>query len=102
MFQMMAGVKLQHIPYRGCAPALADLVAGNVDIMFDNLGVSLALVKGGQLRLLAVATPARMRSLPDMATIAETLPGFESAAWYAGVAPPQTPPQSVSQIKADI
>ena len=52
MFQMMASVKVQHVPYRGSAPALADLVAGNVDIMFDNLGVSLALVKGGQLRLL--------------------------------------------------
>ena len=70
MFQMMAGVKLQHVPYRGSAPALADLVAGNVDIMFDNLGVSLALVKGGQLRLLAVATPARMSALPEVPTIA--------------------------------
>ena len=102
MFQLMAGVKVQHVPYRGSAPALADLVAGNVDIMFDNLGVSLALVKGGQLRLLAVATPARMGSLPDIATIAETLPGFESAAWYAVVAPPKTPPQIVAKINADI
>jgi len=102
MFQMMAGVKLQHVPYRGSAPALADLVAGNVDIMFDNLGVAMALVKGGQLRLLAVATPARMSSLPDMPTVAETLPGFESAAWYAVVAPPRTPPQIVAKINADI
>ncbi len=102
MFQMMAGVKFQHVPYRGSAPALADLVAGNVDIMFDNLGVSLALVKGGQLRLLAVATPVRMRSLPDVPTIAETLPGFESAAWYAVAAPPGTPPQIVAKINADI
>jgi tripartite-type tricarboxylate transporter receptor subunit TctC len=102
MFQMMANVKLQHVPYRGSAPALADLVAGNVDIMFDNLGVSLALVKGGQLRLLAVATPQRMASLPDVPTIAETLPGFESAAWYAVVAPPRTPQAIVSKINADI
>jgi tripartite-type tricarboxylate transporter receptor subunit TctC len=102
MFQMMAGVKLQHVPYRGSAPALADLVAGNVDIMFDNLGVSLALVKGGQLRLLAVATPARMASLADVPTIAETLPGFESAAWYAVVAPPKTPRKIVDKINADI
>ncbi len=57
MFQMMANVKFQHVPYRGSAPALQDLVAGNVDIMFDNLGVSLALVKGGKLKLIAVATP---------------------------------------------
>jgi tripartite-type tricarboxylate transporter receptor subunit TctC len=102
MFQMMAGVKVQHVPYRGSAPALADLVAGNVDIMFDNLGVSLALVKGGQLRLLAVATPARMKSLPDTPTIAETLQGFESAAWYAVVAPPKTPQKIVDKINADI
>jgi tripartite-type tricarboxylate transporter receptor subunit TctC len=102
MFQMMAGVKLQQVPYRGSAPALADLVAGNVDLMFDNLGVSLALVKGGQLRLLAVATPARMNSLPDTATIAETLPGFESAAWFAVVAPPRTPAPIVAKINADI
>ncbi len=83
MFQMMAKVKFQHVPYRGSAPALQDLVAGNVDVMFDNLGVSLALVKGGKLKLLAVATPKRMASLPDVPTIAETLPGFDSAAWFA-------------------
>ena len=102
MFQLLAGVKLQHVPYRGSAPALADLVAGNVDLMFDNLGVSLALVKGGQLRLLAVATQSRMASLPDVPTLAETLAGFESAAWYAVVAPPRTPPQIVSKLNADI
>ncbi len=102
MFQMMAGVKVQHVPYRGSAPALADLVAGNVDIMFDNLGTSLALAKSGRLRLLAVATPTRMAALPDLPTIAETLPGFESAAWYAVVAPPRTPPRIVDRINADI
>ena len=102
MFQMMAKVKLQHVPYRGSAPALADLIAGNVDLMFDNLGSSLALVKGGQLRLLAVATPKRMAALPDVPTIAENLPGFESAAWYALVAPPRTPSAIVSKINADI
>jgi tripartite-type tricarboxylate transporter receptor subunit TctC len=102
MFQMMAKVKLQQVPYRGSAPALADLVGGNVDIMFENLGVSLALVKGGQLRLLAVATPQRLPSLPDVPTLAETLPGFESAAWYAMVAPPKTPPVIVNKINADV
>ena len=102
MFQMMAGVTFQHVPYRGSAPALQDLVAGTVDVMFDNLGVSLALVKAGNLKLLAVATPKRMASLPEVPTIAETLPGFESAAWYAVVAPAKTPAAIVNKINADI
>ena len=102
LFQMMAEVKFQHVPYRGSAPALTDLVAGSVDLMFDNLGVSLPLVKGGQLKLLGVATPKRMASLSDGPTIAETLPGFESAAWFAIVAPPKTPQAVVDKINADV
>jgi tripartite-type tricarboxylate transporter receptor subunit TctC len=102
MFQMMADVRFQHVPYRGSAPALTDLVAGSVDLMFDNLGVSLPLVKGGQLKLLAVATRKRMASLADVPTIAETLPGFESATWFAIVAPPKTPQAIVDKINADI
>lgn len=102
LFQLMADVKFQHVPYRGSAPALTDLVAGSVDLMFDNLGVSLPLVKGGQLKLLGVATPKRMASLPVVPTIAETLPGFESAAWFAIVAPPKTPQAVVDKINADV
>jgi len=101
LFQMMANVKLQHVPYRGSAPALQDLVAGNVEVMFDNLGVSLPLVKGGQLKLIAVAAAKRMASLPDVPAIAERLPGFEAAAWYAIVAPPKTPQAIVDKINAD-
>jgi tripartite-type tricarboxylate transporter receptor subunit TctC len=102
MFQLMANVKFQHVPYRGSAPALQDLLAGSVDIMFDNLGVSLPLVKSGQLKLIAVATPKRMASLPEVPTIADTLPGFESAAWFAVVAPPKTPQRIVDKVNADI
>ncbi len=102
MFQMMADVKMLHVPYRGSAPALQDLVAGNVDLMFENLGVSLALVKGDKLKLMAVATPKRMAALPDVPTMADTLPGFESAAWFAVVAPPKTPQAIVEKINADI
>ena len=102
MFQMMAGVKVQHVPYTGTAPALNDLVAGNVDIMFDNLGVSLALVKGDKLRLIAVASGKRMASLADVPTIAETLAGFESEAFFSVVAPPKTPQSTVNKINADI
>jgi tripartite-type tricarboxylate transporter receptor subunit TctC len=102
MFQMTAHVKLQNVPYRGSAPALNDLVAGSVDCMFDNLGVSLQLVKAGKLKLIAVASPQRMTSLPDVPAIAETLPGFESVTWYAAAAPPRTPAAIVDKVNADI
>ena len=102
MFQMAAHVKLQNVPYRGSAPALNDLVAGSVDCMFDNLGVSMQLVKAGKLKLIAVASPRRMASLPDIPTIAETLPGFEAAAWYAIVAPPNTPAAIVAKVNAGV
>jgi len=102
LFKMMAGVDMLHVPYRGSAPAPIDLAAGNVDLMFDNLGVSLALVKGGQLKLLGVATSKRTAALPEVPTIAETLAGFESAAWFAIVAPPKTPPAIVDKINADV
>jgi tripartite-type tricarboxylate transporter receptor subunit TctC len=102
MFQMMANVKLQNVPYRGSAPALNDLVAGDVDSMFDNLGVSLQLVKAGKLKLLAVASPKRMASLPEAPTIAETLPDFESVTWYAVVAPAGTPAAIVDKVNSGI
>jgi tripartite-type tricarboxylate transporter receptor subunit TctC len=98
----MAKVKLRHIPYRGSAPALQGLLAGDVDLMFDNLGVSLALVEAGKLKLLAVASPNRLPALPDVPTIAETLPGFEAVAWYGVVAPPGTPRNIVDTINADV
>jgi tripartite-type tricarboxylate transporter receptor subunit TctC len=102
MFQLMANVKFQHVPYRGTGPALNDLVAGSVDVMFDNLGFSLPLVQGGQLKLIAVATPKRLASMPNLPTVAETLPGFESAAWFAIVAPPKTPAAIITKINADV
>jgi len=102
LFQLMAKVKLQHIPYRGSAPALQGLLAGDVDLMFDNLGVSLGLTMSGQLRLLAVASSSRLPAMPAVPTIAETLPGFEAVAWYAIVAPPKTPKAIVDKINADV
>ena len=102
LFQLMAKVKLRHIPYRGSAPALQGLLTGDVDLMFDNLGVSLSLVEAGKLKLLAVASAKRLPSLPNVPTIAETLPGFEAVAWYAIVAPPKTPGSIVNKINADV
>ena len=102
LFQVMAKVKLRSIPYRGSAPALQGLLAGDVDLMFDNLGVSLPLVEAGNLKLLAVASTQRLPSLPDVPTIAETLPGFEAVAWYAIAAPPNTPKNITAKINADV
>jgi tripartite-type tricarboxylate transporter receptor subunit TctC len=102
MLQMMAQVQVQHVPYRGSAPALQGLLAGDVDFMFDNLGVSLPLIESGKLRLIAVASEKRLPSLPDVPTMAETLPGFESAAWYGVVAPPKTPKAITQKLNADI
>jgi tripartite-type tricarboxylate transporter receptor subunit TctC len=102
LFQMMAKVQFIHVPYRGTSPALQGLMAGDCDIMFDNLGVSLPLVRSGQLRLLGIASERRMAALPDVPAIAETLPGFSSAAWFAVAAPPKTPRDIASRISADI
>jgi tripartite-type tricarboxylate transporter receptor subunit TctC len=98
----MAKVKLRVIPYRGSAPALQGLLAGDVDLMFDNLGVSLPLVEAGNLKLLAVASAQRLPSLDEVPTVAETLPGFEAVTWYAMVAPPATPKSIIEKINADV
>ena len=102
LFELMAKVKLRHIPYRGSAPALQGLLAGDCDLMFDNLGVSLPLVEAGQLRLLAVASAQRLPSLPGVPALSEMLPGFEAVAWYAIAAPPGTPRAIVEKINADV
>jgi tripartite-type tricarboxylate transporter receptor subunit TctC len=102
LFQMMAQVKFVQVPYRGSAPALLGLAAGDVDVMFDNLASSLPLVSNGELRLIAVAADKRISLLPDVPTIAETVPGFASSAWYAMVAPPRTPAAVAAKVSADI
>jgi tripartite-type tricarboxylate transporter receptor subunit TctC len=91
LFKSMAGgLDITHIPYKGTAPALTDLLAGQVDMMCDNLGVSLPHVRAGKLKALAVASRKRFPGLPEVPALAETLPGFESAAWFGIVAPPKT------------
>jgi tripartite-type tricarboxylate transporter receptor subunit TctC len=102
LFQLMANVKLQNVPYRGSAPALNDLVAGSVDCMFDNLGVSMQFVKAGKLKLIAVASPQRLASLPNVPAIAETLPGFAAVTWFALAAPPKTTAAIVDKINAAV
>lgn len=102
LFQLLAQVKMRDIPYRGSAPALQGLLAGDVDLMFDNLGVSLPLAQAGKLKLLAVASSKRVPSLPEVPAMSEILPGFESVAWFGIVAPPKTPKNIVDKINADV
>lgn len=92
LFKSMAGgLQITHVPYKGTAPALADLLAGQVEMMCDNLGVSLPHVRSGRLKALAVASLKRVPALPEIPTLADTLPGFEAVAWFGIVGPPKTP-----------
>jgi len=102
MFKTVAGVHIAHIPYKGSAPALTDLLAGQVEVMFDNLGVSLQHVKSGRLRALAVGSERRVASLPDVPAMSEVLPGFESVTWFGVVAPPKAPMPIAEKISAAI
>lgn len=100
-FQLAAGVKVVQVPYRGSAPALQGLVAGDVDLFFDNLGVSLNLARQGKLKLLAVGTDKRMASLPATPALAETLKDFASSSWVGAFLPPKTPQAIADKLNAD-
>jgi tripartite-type tricarboxylate transporter receptor subunit TctC len=91
MLAAAAGIRIVHVPYQGAAPAMTDLLAGHVDIMIDNLGNSLPLIREGKLKVFGVASVQRIPELPDVPAIAELFPGFYSVGWYAVVAPPKTP-----------
>jgi len=103
LFETMAGVKFNHVPYRGTAPAMNDLLGGHILFMFDNLASSLPQHQSGKLKILAVCTPERSPHLPDVPTMAEAaLPGFVSMAWFGLVAPPGTPDEIVARLNADV
>jgi tripartite-type tricarboxylate transporter receptor subunit TctC len=103
LFKSMAGgLEIAHIPYKGTAPALTDLLGGQVDMMCDNLGVSLPHVRSGKLKALAVASKQRFAGLPNVPALAETLPGFESIAWFGIVAPPRTPNAIAEKVAAAV
>jgi tripartite-type tricarboxylate transporter receptor subunit TctC len=103
LFKTMAGgLVITHVPYKGTSPALADLLSGQVEMMCDNLGVSLPHVRTGKLRLLAVTSRERIASLPNVPALAETLPGFESQAWFAIVGPPRTPAPIADRVASSV
>jgi tripartite-type tricarboxylate transporter receptor subunit TctC len=102
LFKRLAKVEMTHVPYRGGAPAINDLIPGRVDVAFDNMPSILPHVKAGSLRGLAVTTRERVRAVPDIPTIAESgLPGFDVFSWFAFWVPVRTPPDVVARINAD-
>ena len=96
------GLQIAHIPYKGSAPAMAALLAGEIDLMFDNLGVTLRHVKSGRLRALATCSEKRVASLPEAPAMSEILSGFSSVAWFGIVAPPKTPIPIVEKLSAAV
>ena len=103
LFKMLTGVNIVHIPYKGSAPALNDLVAGQVSVMWDNLPASMPFIKAGRLRAIAITTAARYPGLPDLPTVAESgVPGYEASAWFGVVAPAATPREAVARLNTEV
>src|SRR5438552_3645469 len=103
LFKTMAHVDMTHVPYKGSAPALTDLMGGQVQVMFDNLPSSLAQIKAGKLRAVAVTSLKRAPALPDVPTISESgLPGFEASSWFGVLGPAGTPAAVVTRINSEI
>jgi len=98
-FKIFAGINMQHVPYKGSAPALADLVGGQVQLMFDSMPSAMPFIKSGKLRPIAVTTPTRAKALPELPTIAESgYPGFDISTWYGFWAPKGTPAPIVAKL----
>ena len=102
LFKLMTGVQMANIPYKGSAPALTDLIAGTVQVIFDNMPPSLPHIRSGNLRALAVTTAMRSDALPDVPTVAETVPGYEASAFYGMGVPKGTPPEIIDKLNNEI
>ena len=102
MFMAMTGIKMTHVPYRGAGPALTDMIAGTVDVLFDNMPSSIEHIRGGKLRALAVTTDKRSEALPDVPTVADTVPGYEASAWFGIGMPKNTPPEIIEKLNKTV
>jgi tripartite-type tricarboxylate transporter receptor subunit TctC len=98
LFKMMTGLQMTHVPYKGSAPMLTDLLGGQVQVTFDNLPASIAHIKAGKLRALAVTTAVRSPELPDVPTVADTVPGYEASAFFGLGAPKDTPKEIIDLL----
>jgi tripartite-type tricarboxylate transporter receptor subunit TctC len=102
LFMFMTGVKMLHVPYRGSAPALNDMLSGQVQVMFDNLPSSIGHIKAGKLRALAVTTATRAPALPDVPTVGDTIKGYEASAWFGLGAPVGTPKEIIDKLNKEV
>jgi tripartite-type tricarboxylate transporter receptor subunit TctC len=102
LFKMMTGVDIVHIPYRGLAPALTDLIGGQVQVMFGTMPPSIEYIRAGKLRALAVTTATRTAALPDIPTVGEFVPGYEASTWYGVGAPKDTPAEAIERLNTEI
>jgi tripartite-type tricarboxylate transporter receptor subunit TctC len=102
LFKMMTGIRMAHVPYRGSAPLLTDLMGGQVQVTFDNLPASIEFIRAGKLRPLAVTTATRSEALPNVPTIAQFVPGYEASAWFGIGAPRNTPPDVIATLNREV
>src|SRR3979409_42255 len=102
MFMAMTGIKMTHVPYRGAGPALTDMIAGTVDVLFDNMPSSIEHIKAGTLRAIAVTTEKRSAALPDVPTVADTVLGYEASAWFGIGVPKATPADVIEKVKQTV
>src|SRR5690242_14259513 len=100
LFKSMTGVQMLHVPYKGSGPALIDLMAGQVQVLFDNLPASIGYIKAGKLKALGVTTLTRTPALPDVPPVADTVKGYEASAWFGMGAPKGTPQEIVAKLNA--
>jgi len=102
LLKALAGIDIVHVPYKGSGPAVTDVVAGQLQLMFTGIPQISGFVKAGRLKLIAIATPTRSRVMPDAPAVAETLPGFDCSTWYGLLLPTGTPAAIVTKINADM
>lgn len=102
LFKAMTGVEMQHVPYRGSAPAITDLLSGRVQVMFDNMPSAISHIRAGTLRALAVTTESRSPELPNIPTVGDTVKGYEASAWFGMGAPAKTPKEIIAKLNKEI
>jgi tripartite-type tricarboxylate transporter receptor subunit TctC len=102
LFKAMAGIDMNHIPYKGAGPAIIDLIGAHVDVIFDNMPSIIGHVRGGEVRALGVTTAKRSPALPDVPAVAEFVPGYEASAWFGAAAPKGTPAAAIQRLNREI